>query len=84
MVSEGGSGIHNGRLLALAGPSLAAFITVDKNLPWPQNPTSLPMQVVVSDARSNELSCLLPLIPALERLLACRAETGCAVPSTLA
>lgn len=65
----GWSGIKNGELLALAGASFDAFITVDKNLPYQQNAASLPIAVLVLDAASNELSYLLPLIPVLEREL---------------
>ena len=65
----GWSGIKNGKLLALAAASFDAFITVDKNLPYQQNAASLPIAVLVLDAVSNELTYLLPLVPALEREL---------------
>ena len=70
VVLEGWSGIKNGKLLALAAPGFDAFITVDKNLPYQQNATTLPIAVFVLDALSNELPYLLPLIPALEARLA--------------
>ena len=63
----GWSGIKNGKLLALAAASFDAFVTVDKNLPYKQNAASLPITVLVLDAVSNELTYLLPLVPALER-----------------
>ena len=63
------SGIKNGKLLALAAESFDAFVTVDKNLPYQQNLTTLPVAVVVLDAVSNELSALLHLLPALEQAL---------------
>jgi predicted nuclease of predicted toxin-antitoxin system len=63
---EGWSGIKNGKLLALAAANFDAFITVDKNLPYQQNTTKLPVAVIVLDALSNELSYLLPLVPILE------------------
>ena len=66
---EGWSGVRNGRLLALAASKFDAFITVDKNLPYQQNTSSLPVAVVVLDALSNELPYLLPLVPALEAAL---------------
>lgn len=69
VVSEGWSGIKNGKLLALAAASFDAFITVDKNLPYQQNTAALPIAVVVLDAVSNELQHLLPLLPALEGIL---------------
>jgi predicted nuclease of predicted toxin-antitoxin system len=62
----GWSGVKNGKLLALAATAFDAFITVDKNLPHQQNLTTLPVAVIVLDARSIELPALLPLVPALE------------------
>ena len=66
VVQEGWSGAKNGKLLALAATKFDVFITVDKNLPYQQNTSTLPVTVVVLDAISNELDYLLPLIPALE------------------
>lgn len=65
----GWSGIQNGELLALAAVDFDAFITVDKNLPYQQNLSTLPVSVVLLDAYSNELGVLLPLVPNLERAL---------------
>ena len=70
VVEMGWSGVKNGKLLALAAPQFDAFITVDKNLAYQQNLSSLPVSVVVLDAVSNELLSLLPLLPALEVALA--------------
>ena len=69
VVQEGWAGMKNGKLLALAGSSFDAFITVDKNLPYQQDPSSLPIAVVVLEAASNELQHLLPLVPKLESAL---------------
>ena len=66
VVQQGWSGAKNGKLLALAATKFDVFITVDKNLPYQQNTSTLPVTVVVLDAISNELDYLLPLIPALE------------------
>ena len=66
VVQEGWSGTKNGTLLALAARKFDVFITVDKNLPYQQNTSILPVTVVVLDAISNELHCLLPLVGALE------------------
>ena len=70
VVIEGWSGVKNGKLLALAAQHFDAFITVDKNLPYQQNTSALPVAVLVLDAVSNELHFLLPLVPALEAHLA--------------
>lgn len=66
VVREGWSGVKNGNLLALAASNFDVLITVDKNLPYQQNVSILPVAVVVLDAMSNELHHLLPLLPALE------------------
>jgi predicted nuclease of predicted toxin-antitoxin system len=68
VVEMGWSGIKNGKLLALAAGEFDAFVTVDKNLPYQQNLTTLPVAVIVLDAVSNELSALLPLLPSLEQV----------------
>ncbi len=69
VVQEGWSGIKNGKLLALAAAGFDVLITVDKNLPYQQNTSKLPIAVLVLDAVSNELPYLLPLVPAVEEAL---------------
>lgn len=69
VVEMGWSGVKNGKLLALAASEFDAFVTVDKNLPFQQNMTTLPIAVVVLDALSNELASLEPLFPSMERAL---------------
>ena len=70
------SGVKNGKLLALAADEFDVFVTVDKNLPYQQNLTTLPVAVIVLDAVSNELSALLILLPSLEQaLLVLRPQT---------
>jgi hypothetical protein len=66
----GWGGIGNGELLARAANEFDALISVDKNLQYQQNPDTLPITVIVLDAKSNELPYLLPLIPKLEEALA--------------
>lgn len=70
VVQMGWSGVKNGRLLALAATQFDAFVTVDKNLPYQQNQSTLPISVLVLDAHSNELQQLLPMMPVLEMCLA--------------
>lgn len=79
VVAIGWSGVKNGRLLALAADGFDAFVTVDKNLPYPQNLAALPVAVVVLDAPSNELQALLPLVPALEAQLSALEPRACVV-----
>lgn len=66
----GWGGATNGRLLALAAQHFDAMITVDKNMQHQLNLRTLPLAVVVLDARSNKLSALLPLVGQLEVALA--------------
>lgn len=69
VVEMGWGGVKNGNLLTLAAADFDAFVTVDKNLPYQQNLSSLPIAIVVLDAYSNELPALLPLVPRLEQTL---------------
>ncbi len=77
VVEMGWSGVKNGKLLALAAGEFDAFVTVDKNLPFQQNLSALPIAVVVLDALSNELSSLNPLLPSMERALAVLQPRTC-------
>ena len=69
VVEMGWSGAKNGSLLALAAENFDAFITVDKNLQYQQNLTTLPLAVVVLDDLSNDLATLGALVPALVNAL---------------
>ncbi len=69
VIEMGWGGIKNGDLLTRAATGFDALVTVDKNLPYQQNLSSLALAVVVLDAHSNELSALLPLVPMLEQTL---------------
>jgi predicted nuclease of predicted toxin-antitoxin system len=66
----GWSGISNGRLLALIRGQFDAFITVDSNLAYQQNVSTLPVAVVVLRAPSNKIEDLRPLLPRLLATLA--------------
>jgi predicted nuclease of predicted toxin-antitoxin system len=61
----GWSTIKNGELLALAAKQFDVFVTVDRNLSFQQNLVAFPIAVIVLRARTNRLSDLRPLIPAL-------------------
>ena len=61
----GWSAIENGALLALAACDFDAFITVDRGLLFQQNLASLPLAVIVLQAKTNRLVDLQPLIPDL-------------------
>jgi hypothetical protein len=61
----GWTSIRNGELLALAAQEFDAFVTVDRNLAFQQNPNALPVPIIVLRARSNRLSDLQHLVPNL-------------------
>ena len=45
------------------------FVTVDRNLAFQQNPSNLPLPVIVIHARSNKLKDLVHHVPALRQTL---------------
>ena len=61
----GWAAIKNGELLALASDRFDVFVTVDRNLAFQQNPGTLPIAVIVLQAKSNRLADLRPLVPRL-------------------
>jgi hypothetical protein len=61
----GWSAIKNGELLALASDHFEVFVTVDRNLSFQQNLGSLPIAVIVLQARTNRLAELRPHVPSL-------------------
>ncbi len=65
----GWAGIKNGELLAKAKNNFDVFITVDRNLFFQQNPKSLPIPVILIQAKSNKVRDLEPSIPQLVLLL---------------
>jgi hypothetical protein len=70
----GWSSIKNGELLRLAATAFDVFITVDRNLSFQQHLPSLPISVIVLRCRSNRLSELKSLVPALLAALASLPE----------
>ena len=63
-------GVKNGKLLALAATNdFDAFISTDHAIEREQNPSTLPIAVVILDATSNDMDDLLPLVPQLLKLL---------------
>lgn len=60
---SGWSGLKNGKLLALAATKFDVFLTMDQNIEFQQNPATLPVAIVVVEARSNRMEHLLPLVP---------------------
>ena len=65
----GWAGITNGELLQRASKNFDVFVTVDRNLAFQQNPSNLPLPVIVIHARSNKLRDLVHHVPALQQTL---------------
>ena len=65
----GWSGVKNGKLLALAASKFDVFLTMDGNLEFQQNLTTLPIAILVVEAASNRLEHLTPLVPKILREL---------------
>jgi predicted nuclease of predicted toxin-antitoxin system len=61
----GWSGIKNGKLLALAATKFDVFLTMDGNLEFQQNLTTLPVAVLVVEAISNRIEHLESKVPAI-------------------
>ena len=63
-VAEAGwAGVKNGALLQLAATRFEVLLTVDRNLEYQQNFSSLTIAVIVVDAPSNDVEVLRPLMP---------------------
>jgi hypothetical protein len=62
----GWKGVKNGRLLALAAAAgFEALITSDAGIEHQQNPTTLPIGVIILHPQSNDLMDIRPLVPRL-------------------
>jgi len=61
----GWSGLNNGALLAQARPQFDAFLTVDQNVQFQQNLTTLPLPVAIIVAPDNRFETLAPYTPAV-------------------
>ena len=74
---RGWSSIKNGELLRLAGESnFAALITADKNMSYQHNPITLPLAVIVLNARRNRAADLKPFVAPTVELLSTGLEPG--------
>lgn len=72
-IEEAGfKGLKNGELFRASAGKFEVLITVDKNIEYQQNASTLPVAIVILVAESNRLESLLPLIPnalkALEKI----------------
>ena len=63
------AGFKNGLLIERAAANFEVFITVDRNLSFQQNPTTLPIPIIVIHSKSNKLAELKKFAPAIEALL---------------
>lgn len=65
MQRSGWTGIKNGQLLGLAAAQFDVFLTMDRNLEFQQNLSTLPIAVLVVQAMSNRMEDLVPIVPAI-------------------
>lgn len=66
----GWGGIENGKLLEIAATEgFDAVITKDLGIEYQQNPSRLPVAVLVLRAPSNSLEAIRPLVPGILRAL---------------
>ena len=63
VVGLGWSGVLNGELMRRARENCEVFVTLDRNIEFQQNITSLPLAVLVVRAISNRMVHLRPLVP---------------------
>lgn len=62
VTERGWSGIENGELLALAETEFDVFLTVDQNLKYQQNLTSIKIGLILLVAQNNSYKALSPLM----------------------
>ena len=62
---SGWTGTKNGKLLGLAAAEFDVFLTMDRNLEFQQNLSTLPIAVLVVEAVSNRMEHLVPLVPGI-------------------
>ncbi len=70
VVGLGWAGIANGTLLARASGRYDALVTMDQNIEYQQNISTLPLGILVLRAPSSRLIHLRPLVPAILEALA--------------
>ncbi len=58
----GWAGVQNGDLLRVMAGQFDAFITIDGNLRYQQNPNRLTVGLIVLRAKSNKIEDLEPLV----------------------
>jgi hypothetical protein len=69
VTEQGWSGTKNGALLHRAAGEFDVLLTVDSNIEFQQNTTTLPVAVVVLVTYSNDVDVLRPLMPRVRELL---------------
>ena len=66
---SGWAGMKNGKLLALAAAKFDVFLTMDQNIEFQQNLSTLPIAVLVVEPTSNRIEHLRELVPDVLRKL---------------
>jgi predicted nuclease of predicted toxin-antitoxin system len=70
VIDLGWDKLRNGRLLDAMTGQFDLLLTVDRSIPFQQHLAGRPFAVVVLRAKTNRLGDLLPLVPAVLRVLA--------------
>ena len=66
---RGWAGLKNGALLRTATQEFQVLLTGDQNLAYQQDPSTLPMSVIVLVAVNNRIETLRPLVPKVLEVL---------------
>ena len=66
---RGWGSLSNGALLAAAQAEFDAMVTMDRNIPYQQNLSSLALGLVVVRAFNNRMATVEPLMPEINRVL---------------
>lgn len=66
---RGWAGLKNGALLRTASQEFQVLLTGDQNLAYQQDPSTLPMSVIVLVAVNNRIETLRPLVPKVLEVL---------------
>lgn len=61
----GWAGVQNGELLRLAAPTFDVLLTVDSGIRYQQAVPAFEISIIVLRAHSNDISALIPLVPAV-------------------
>ena len=65
----GWAALRNGALLSTAAADFDVMLTVDRRIQYQQNPSTLPLSVIVLVAVTNKIKDLVHLVPQVEQVM---------------